>query len=78
MSWHRPGYDVGHPYSRYCHPERSEASLCPSRETLAARKRDKTFPVLVVKNHYRAPTTFNRNHGEAVEYLSCVRIDRVL
>ena len=39
--------------SRYCHAERSEASLCPSRETLRCAQGDKTFPILVVKNHYR-------------------------
>ena|SRR6266849_261388 len=48
--------------SRYCHPERSEASLCPSRETFrclfaalrASAQGDKTFPILVGKNHNRA------------------------
>src|SRR5258708_39709590 len=39
--------------SRYCHPERSEGSLCPSRETLRSAQGDKTFPILVVKPHYR-------------------------
>ncbi len=37
--------------SRYCHAERSEASLCPSRETLRCAQGDKTLPILVVKNH---------------------------
>src|SRR5260370_35007047 len=43
--------------SRYCHPERSEGSLCPSRETLRSAQGDKPFPILVVKNHYRPYTT---------------------
>jgi hypothetical protein len=45
--------------SRYCHAEHSEASLCPSRETLRGvypersewAQGDKTLPILVVKNH---------------------------
>jgi len=41
--------------SRYCHPERSEGSLCPSRETFRSAQDDKTFPILLVKNHYRPP-----------------------
>jgi len=47
--------------NRYCHAERSEASLCPSRETLRGvypersewAQGDKIFPILLVKNHYR-------------------------
>jgi hypothetical protein len=48
---------------RNCHaermsrsPERSEgeASQGPSRETLSAAKGDNTFPILLVKVHYRA------------------------
>jgi pyruvate/2-oxoglutarate dehydrogenase complex dihydrolipoamide acyltransferase (E2) component len=38
--------------SRYCHAERSEASVCPSRETLRSAQGDNTFPILVGKNHY--------------------------
>ncbi len=41
--------------SRYCHAERSEASLCPSRETLRCAQGDKTVPMLLVKVHYRPP-----------------------
>ena len=40
--------------SRYCHAERSEASLCPSRETLRSAQGDNTFPILIGKVHYRA------------------------
>src|SRR5260221_728185 len=51
--------------SRYCHPERSEGSLCPSRETLRGvypersewAQGDNTFPILVGKNHYRPYAT---------------------
>src|SRR5258708_28653710 len=51
-----------HDQSRYCHPERSEGSLCPSRETFRGvypersewAQGDKTFPILVGKNHHRA------------------------
>ena len=43
--------------SRYCHAERSEASLCPSRETLRSAQGDKPSPILVVKIHYRPYTT---------------------
>jgi len=42
--------------SRYCHAERSEASRCPSRQTLRFAQGDKTLPMLVVKNHNHAPT----------------------
>jgi hypothetical protein len=37
-----------------CHPERSEGSLCPSRQALRCAQDDNTFPILVVKTHYRA------------------------
>jgi hypothetical protein len=40
--------------SRYCHAERSEASLCPSRETLRCAQGDKILPILLGKNLYRA------------------------
>ncbi len=36
------------------HAERSEASLGPSRETLRFAQGDNTFPILLVKVHYRA------------------------
>src|SRR5216683_5126856 len=39
-----------------CHPERSEASLGPSRETLRFAQGDNTAPMLGVKVHYHAPT----------------------
>jgi hypothetical protein len=50
-----------HDQSRYCHAERSEASLCPSSETLRGvyperserAQGDKPFPILVGKKHYR-------------------------
>src|SRR5260221_10567738 len=42
-----------HDQSRYCHAERSEASLCPSSQTLSGAKGDNTFPILVGKVHYR-------------------------
>jgi hypothetical protein len=32
-------------HNRYCHAERSEASLRPSRETLSAAKGDNTVPI---------------------------------
>ncbi len=38
---------------RSCHAERSEASLCPSRETLRFAQGDNTVPMLVVKVHNR-------------------------
>jgi len=41
---------------RSCHAERSEASVCPSRETLSEAKGDNTGPMLVVKVHYRGTT----------------------
>src|SRR6266852_1303453 len=37
---------------RSCHPERSEASLCPSSQTLRCAQGDKLLPILLVKNHY--------------------------
>ncbi len=40
--------------TRSCHPERSEGSLCPSRQTLRCAQGDNTLPILVVKTHYRA------------------------
>jgi hypothetical protein len=43
--------------SRYCHAERSEASLCPSRETLRCAQGDKILPILLGKNLYRALRT---------------------
>ncbi len=43
-----------HDQSRYCHAERSEASLCPSRETFRSAQGDKTLSILVGKNHNRA------------------------
>src|SRR2546428_4502971 len=42
--------------SRYCHAERSEASLCPSRQTLRCAQGDNTFPMVLVKVHNRAST----------------------
>ena len=42
--------------NRICHAERSEASLCPSRETLRFAQGDNTFPILLVKVHNRAAT----------------------
>src|SRR5258706_13357264 len=44
--------------SRYCHAERSEASLRLSSQTLRSAQGDKILPVLVVKNHHCALTTF--------------------
>jgi len=49
--------------SWHCHAERSEASRCPSRETLRgvyprAKRRaqgDNPLPILIVKIHYRVP-----------------------
>ncbi len=40
--------------SRYCHAERSEASRCPSRETLRFAQGDNTLPILIVKLHHHA------------------------
>ena len=45
--------------SRSCHAERSEASLCPSRETLRCAQGDKTLPVLLVKVHHHARTVLD-------------------
>ena len=45
--------------TRSCHPERSEGSLCPSRQTLSAAKSDNTLPILVVKIHHRG-SSINR------------------
>ncbi len=39
--------------NRYCHAERSEASLCPSSQTLRCAQGDKIVPILLVKNHNR-------------------------
>src|SRR3989442_10796350 len=41
---------------RYCHAERSEASLCPSRETLRCAQGDRTLPILIVKVHHWGAT----------------------
>ncbi len=38
---------------RSCHAERSEASLCPSRETLRFAQGDNTGPMLGVRVHHR-------------------------
>jgi len=38
---------------RHCHAERSEASRCPSRETLRFAQGDNTLLILIVKLHYR-------------------------
>jgi len=46
--------------NRECHAERSEASLCPSSQTLRFAQGDNTVPMLVVKTHYRA-----RGRGKA-------------
>jgi hypothetical protein len=48
-----------HDQSRYCHAERSEASVCPSRQTLRGvytersecAQGDKLFPLLLVNIH---------------------------
>src|SRR6266700_5392887 len=42
--------------NRECHAERSEASVCPSRETLRFAQGDNTLPILVVKIHNRGST----------------------
>ncbi len=39
---------------RSCHAERSEASLCPLRETLRFAQGDNTVPMLVMEVHYHA------------------------
>ena len=52
---------------RYCHAERSEASLCPSRETLRFAQGDNTVPMLVVKKHYRASTSLPEHHRRFVD-----------
>src|SRR5260370_4210695 len=39
--------------NRSCHPERSEGSLCPSRQILRFAQDDKLLPILFVKNHHR-------------------------
>ncbi len=44
---------------RSCHAERSEASVCPSRETLRFAQGDNTVPMLGVKVHNGAPTPLN-------------------
>jgi hypothetical protein len=55
-----PGIMNFHEQDRICHAERSEASLCPSRQTLPLRKLrasahcaqgDNPFPILLVKVH---------------------------
>src|SRR6266849_6364331 len=45
-----------HAHNRYCHAERSEASVGPSRQTLRFAQGDKSFPILLVKTHHHAPT----------------------
>ncbi len=52
---------------RSCHAERSEASLCPSRETLRFAQGDNTVPMLIVKNHYRASTNLPGHHQRFVD-----------
>jgi len=50
---------------RSCHAERSEASLCPSRETLRFAQGDNTVPMLGVKVHYRG-TAIHRARGGVI------------
>jgi hypothetical protein len=54
---------------RYCHAERSEASRCPSRQTLRCAQHDKIFPILLVKNHYRP--TANPPHTPILKLILC-------
>jgi hypothetical protein len=39
--------------SRYCHAERSEASLCPSSQTLRCAQGDKLLPILFGNVHFQ-------------------------
>ncbi len=63
--------------SRYCHAERSEASRCPSNQTLRGvypersewAQGDKIFPILVGKNHYRP--TANPPHTPILKLIIC-------
>src|SRR3989442_303128 len=47
-----------HDQNRSCHAEGSEASLCPSRQTLRCAQGDNTFPILIVELHYRGEFLF--------------------
>src|SRR5260370_3887707 len=40
-----------HDQNRYCHAERSEASRCPSRQTLRCAQGDNALPISVGKIH---------------------------
>src|SRR5260370_12114925 len=48
--------------NRECHAERSEASLCPSRETLRCAQGDKSFPILLIKFHHRGGERRSSQH----------------
>ena len=52
---------------RSCHAERSEASVCPSRETPLLAQGDNTVPMLGVKIHYRASTNLPEHHRQFVD-----------
>jgi hypothetical protein len=44
---------IFHDQNRSCHPERSEGSLTGQAQILRCAQNDNTFPILVVKFHYR-------------------------
>src|SRR5260370_1637411 len=48
--------------NRECHAERSEASLCASRETLRCAQGDKSFPILLIKFHHRGGERRSSQH----------------
>jgi len=50
--------------SRYCHASLRSASVCPSSQTLRCAQGDKTFPILVVKLHYRPALLHHPKHRE--------------
>ena len=56
--------------SRSCHAERSEASLCPSRETLRCAQGDNPFPILLVKVHHRDTCPPGRVPAASLSFLN--------
>jgi len=59
-----------HDQDRECHAERSEASRCPSGDTLRFTQGDTSLPTLNVKNHYRGGLLIYNAHTGPVYALA--------
>ncbi|HEV2582458.1 MAG TPA: hypothetical protein VGT44_16495 [Ktedonobacteraceae bacterium] len=55
-----------HDHNRSGQAERSEASRCPSSQTLSAAKGGKRFPILVVNVHDRVLMAVELGHPDAM------------